>query len=37
MKEFYTKPSTEIQEFNTVDIVATTSGEIENIVPPDEQ
>lgn len=28
MKELYTKPSTEIEEFKTVDVI-TTSGDIE--------
>ncbi len=36
MKEFYTKPSTEVQKFNTVDFVTTSGGKIEDLVPPDE-
>lgn len=36
MKELYTKPVTDIEEFKTVDVI-TTSNNIEQIVPPDEK
>lgn len=35
MKELYTKPSTDVEEFKTVDVI-TTSGDIEHVIPGDE-
>lgn len=30
MKEFYTKPQADIEEFKTVDILTTSGGDIDN-------
>lgn len=34
MKELYTKPSADVEEFKTVDVVTTS---IEHIIPDDEE